>query len=394
MTEEPLRKDIHHAMESRLSGVREDPRLAQRVIAASKGEKPVKKKLSVSIVLAVVLILLGSAALAAGLGLFGTMADRYGRTEQERLTELDQVAERVGAAIVTGDGISVTIDQCYYEGNRVFISYRASGNLYSTELHEGHAPEDTVWDYEDRDIVCSENFTSDNLQAKKTLEYLDGSTSRWAKEFHAALHDGLMLTDGTYLDIIGGGEEWQEDGSVIGWKECEVPNEKLADTLECKAVLFRGTSITAQDENGYHHANTRGEQTDIPFTVKKNDQLEYLSGTSANDVYHVAADFTAGKIDLKGTIRLQCPSDWVKAHDDWDYHAADDLIEDFLIYQDDQPIANHGTESERYAEETVIFFEQLYARPESLDGMKLVPIYTQSGPHMDEAIPLRRPVNR
>lgn len=55
---------IRHAVNARLSGLEGDPRLAQRVIQAAKGEINVKKKLSVAFALTVILALAAVTALA------------------------------------------------------------------------------------------------------------------------------------------------------------------------------------------------------------------------------------------------------------------------------------------------------------------------------------------
>lgn len=58
------RDQIQSALNTTLSGLRDDPWLAQRVIAEAKGTRKVKKKISVGLVLALVLILASSIALA------------------------------------------------------------------------------------------------------------------------------------------------------------------------------------------------------------------------------------------------------------------------------------------------------------------------------------------
>lgn len=393
MTDEQFRKNLHQAMERRLSGIQADPRLAQRVIAASEGERPVKKKISVSLALALVLILLASAALAAGLGLFDRLAkDQQAETDKARLNVLNARSESAGATITTDDGITVEIDQCYYEGDRVFISYRESGRLYDCVRHEGPPDDGISWDWTEKDFVCAQNMMSVVPKQQEDILWLNGEGKRWEEVYDASLHDGLKLADGTYLDIIGGDIAPQEDGSIIGWKECEVPAGKSADTLDLIAVLFRTDSIRYQDGHDYYSATTRGEETKIAFTVKRNNAMEYLSGTFMNDTYAVAADLQAGMIDIRGEIRLSCPAEWVKAHEDWTYHTDEDLIEEYQLYQNDMPLENGGPDYERY-ENGMILFGIMYTRPESLEGLKLVPIYTQSGAHFQEAIPLVRPVN-
>ena len=49
-------KKVQQAMNAALSGLKEDPWLTQRIIANAKEEKPMAKKLSVSAILAIALL--------------------------------------------------------------------------------------------------------------------------------------------------------------------------------------------------------------------------------------------------------------------------------------------------------------------------------------------------
>lgn len=60
------RDQIQSALNTTLSGLRDDPWLAQRVIAEAKGTRKVKKKISMGLVLALVLMLAAATALAVG----------------------------------------------------------------------------------------------------------------------------------------------------------------------------------------------------------------------------------------------------------------------------------------------------------------------------------------
>lgn len=56
MTEQEMRRRMHQAMDARLSGLQEDPWLAQRVMNQTKGEKKVKR-FTIQTVLAMLLLL-------------------------------------------------------------------------------------------------------------------------------------------------------------------------------------------------------------------------------------------------------------------------------------------------------------------------------------------------
>ena len=58
-------KRVQKAVSNTLTHVQEDPWLTQRVLANTKGEEPVVKKISVSMILAIVLLCLAVTAIAA-----------------------------------------------------------------------------------------------------------------------------------------------------------------------------------------------------------------------------------------------------------------------------------------------------------------------------------------
>ncbi len=77
---------IKFALDATFSNLKDDPWLAQKVLAKAKGEQKVKKKLSVGFVLLIVLALAVVTALAVGLtsyfGGFAKLEDTYGEYEQ------------------------------------------------------------------------------------------------------------------------------------------------------------------------------------------------------------------------------------------------------------------------------------------------------------------------
>ena len=142
MNDLDIRKQVHQAVDEMTKTAKEDPWLAQRILAQEKGEQPMARKISASMVIAIVLIIISlSAALAAGLGVFDSLY--RGGDPDERLPVLETVAQPVGTTQTTEEGVTLDISQAYYEGNRVFVGYRITGSLLHIELHEGAPEEET-----------------------------------------------------------------------------------------------------------------------------------------------------------------------------------------------------------------------------------------------------------
>lgn len=86
MDKRKQRDAIQHALNSTLSGLQDDPWLTQRVIVQAKGEKKVKRKISIGFIFAVILILAAMTALAIGLtgyfSGFAALENTYGEYEE------------------------------------------------------------------------------------------------------------------------------------------------------------------------------------------------------------------------------------------------------------------------------------------------------------------------
>lgn len=90
MTDQELRTRVQKAVDQKLSGVKDDPWLAQRVMNRAEGEKPVvKKKLSLGLVFVLVGILVIGTALAAAIhtGFFSRVFGNETRENVETHTE-------------------------------------------------------------------------------------------------------------------------------------------------------------------------------------------------------------------------------------------------------------------------------------------------------------------
>ena len=384
-----ITEKVRAAIEDCTRGIDAAPSLQYRIARQTKGEKPAMKKISVSVIVVALLTLTICAALAAGLGLFGRLAQDE-RCADGRLSGLEEASDTVSVSLVTEDGITIEIGQGYYEGSRVFISYRLSGNLYAAEMHEGAPENEPKWTTVIENCVCAEHFVNDIPTLQQLNAYLDGNGQRWGTSYEAALHDGLYLEDGAYLQIIGGDNAIQEDGSVIGWKECEIPEDRIADTLTFKAVLFRGKHLMFQDGSTYKDCYERGESTDIFFTLRHNDRLTFLQGDARTEACQAHAEFAAGRIDTRGSVRLSCPAEWVRIWETWENEENTDLIVEWSVYQNGQPFGSNGTEGISIADEHTLVFSILFDRADSLENLTLVPVYLQSGEHPDEAIRLEK----
>lgn len=272
-----------------------------------------------ALILAITMVLCAAcAAAASGNGVFGELAGMDGA--DERLSVLEEIAVPVSVSMTT-DSFSIEVTQVYCEEDRIYIAYQASGN-------------------------------------------------------GIMIHDGLELEDDGYADIIAGEETEREDGTIVGWKECVIPEDDLADTLTA-SLVFR--------TSGENDADSR-----LSFTLERNRCSQHLRGSSAAGTYQAEAEVFAGKVDLKGTVSLISPeqaASWIA----WQEGAEDtgmDVIACWNLYQNGEEVAVdlYGASQVIGAEE--VFFEVMFPFMEDLNGLSLVPEYSEAGEKPEEAIVL------
>lgn len=147
-------KDIQNSLDAHLSGLhvseRQQAQMFHRIV---RGEQPImKKKISAALVFAIVMMIaMGSMALAAGLGLFGHFRQTQENNNGARLEKLETLADTyettkaaampTPAVPVTGDTMydkllleqyshtfELTLDQAYCDGHKLYYSYTLKRN--------------------------------------------------------------------------------------------------------------------------------------------------------------------------------------------------------------------------------------------------------------------------
>ena len=376
---------VRAAIDDCLSGVESMPSVRAQVLNQVRGEVKVKKKLSVGIVFAMLLtVLMAGAALAAGLGLFGQIGER--ENSDARLPALERVAESVGASFTTDDGVTIAIDQAYYDGSRVFISYAVDGAHDVLEMGTGD-PGIVNYDREETGVRFKEQYFVDGPNGKPLMGWLDGSEPRWATRTVVNVHDGLQIGE-EYLDIIGGEYYWLEDGTLMGWKECEVPAGLAADEVTFSIGVFTHKTTRYQTADTLYTAYLeRGKTTWHEFTVKKNELATALTGTTQTADWTATANLTASAIDLKGEIVLDCPASWSEVWRTWENPNQIDFIEDWKLYVDGKKVEGHNLDGSSYGSGPITFMV-CYQMEQLSSDIMLVPDYWYGGEKPDEAIHL------
>lgn len=351
----------------------------------SKEERNMLKK--VFAVILVISLMAFSTAIASESGFFGELAQvEYA---DERLPALEKVAEQVPASSLTKNGITVELGQGYYEGNRVFISFKISANTDLIELYEGAPDAGIKWKDSMENMIIGEE-PANSADVKKQYDWLDGKSQHWARVPSCSTGDGLELDDGTYLDIVAGYQKEQVDGTILGWKECIIPEGKELDSLTFKVPFCWYTMIRFQDYTTYKETVESSENDSINFTLNRNNSFQYLQGASQVASYQATAQLAMGNVDIKGTIRIVSPeqaASWI-AWQEGEEETGTDVISCWNLYQNGEPVSADLYGASEIIGTDEVVFEVMFPHMDDINGLILVPEYSEGGEKQDEAIAL------
>ena len=342
-----------------------------------------KKRIAVPGAIALIALSV-SAAFAAGGGLFAEMAaqDEYA---DKRLPVLDTVAESPAAFLTMDDGITVEVSQAYYEGDRIFVSYRMSSNADLIQLHEG-APDGIEWTHEVEDWITGETFAIDQADYMKEHDWLNGQGQRWLEGPYDGI-DGIVLEDGTKTRTVGGMEYRRKDGSLTGWLEAVIPEGKAADTQAFGLAVTCDHAVKFQDHATYRENWQTVESNSVPFTVTRSKDLVTLQGTRQSEIWKARAEVSVGKVDMQAVIRLTS-AEQAKARNELETGTAEvttDLIIYWELYRNGKPMDMYG-ENRVFMDGEEVVYETQFTRLDDVSSLSLVPMYARTGAHTDEAI--------
>ena len=343
-------------------------------------------KRTFTVILAISLMIL-STAVASESGFLGELAQiEYA---DERLPALEKAAGQVPASSLTKNGITVELGQGYYEGNRVFISFKISANTDLIELYEGAPDAGIKWKDSMENMIIGEE-PANSPDVKKQYDWLDGKSQHWVRVPSCSTGDGLELDDGTYLDSVGGYQKEQTDGTFLGWKECIIPEGKESDSLTFKVPFCWYTMIRFQDYTTYKETIESLENDSINFTLNRNNSFQYLQGASQVASYQATAQLAMGNVDIKGTIRIVSPeqaASWI-AWQEGEEETGTDVISCWNLYQNSELVSADLYGASEVVGTDEVVFEVMFPHMDDINGLILVPEYSDGGEKHDEAIAL------
>ena len=235
------KRKMQNTLNHSLSGLKENPFLAQRVIEQAKGEPEVKKKISFAFILAMVLmLLLAAAAIAEVLGinvfeLFGKTNERYAElapyTTLENTPEVSVNSEELGET-------SAAINSAYYDGTSLIVGYAIRNGSRMEEYipDEALAAEMTPMD---NNLVWEANNDEESELIMAWMQARDEGRKAGLVRYNVWPSDHTETDDG--VDIKPRTEETRmgEDGLEYTMREYEAPLTEELQNLDQLTVNIR-----------------------------------------------------------------------------------------------------------------------------------------------------------
>lgn len=341
----------------------------------------VKRKMSVGLAAAVILVLaLTCAAVAAGLGVFGRLAEQTANKGYSELYRaLDEKSVSMDETLNTG-GQTFRLKQAYADENSLFVAYEMTNMRPVVDYTWMPTTEELAQMEQIDDVQPDTGNEERDAMIRKLLE--DGAKNGAAGAIWkiAYLSDGAYLA-GTdeYLNILSGDETLREDGTMIGVKELELPEKLKNETsITIEFVLYRATEYDFFDGKRWvQNMEDRTEQrirVDVPLNANENAAVYHAERTFPT--YSVAVDVTISDVKIHVKANLKSLNGHPLGREKW----TPGEMMDGGLYLDGQPMHMISGMDEGL-ETTDWTMENDYTRPEQLpEKLEWIPCYyTETG---------------
>ena len=338
--DEELKRIIRKEIDDEFSYLDSNPSLHNVIMSKIEGERIVKRKVSMTLVFAIVMtIALGSMAVAASLGLFGQLrASKVDEMSYERLGLLEEAAVTVGETRrITASGVQknaepetvqeklladqmqreydLTIDQVYCDGRKLYYSYTFKMNDDRLSMHEGEPTGFDSWG----DACPGEKFEDvfdtwlGDEQNQKVSDWLNSHESGYVVKRSAFVGDGAELSDGTYLNPVDSGSKSVDEFTTTAYYEVALPEDYVAgDDIEFVLTVMASDTVYFQDETGAYMTSVfnRDAMIDVPVKVQVTGEAAAITGEGTADGYDAKATLYVSDVDITGSVRIDAPEEY------------------------------------------------------------------------------------
>ena len=381
------------------------PERRQAVLRAIRKEEPiVKRKISTALVFAIVMTLIvGGAALAANLGVFGQSVNNddneqsVGRLEKledvsatyndtqavtapsQSATEAPKTIRDELMASLYNRRFNLTLNQAYFDGYKLYYSYTLTSDCKTGFITGDGMPTGfEKWDdTQEGKFVGHYSLYDDNMN-QEVVTYFSAHPKGYIAFESMGVGDGAAM-NGKPLMILDSGSEMVNEYTIQGYQEVEMPDGfEPTDEIEIEMSILYGMSVYCQDENNVYSSHLMTPENRgifrLPFKVKLNGQTETYTGSVTTSAYSAQATVRVSDVDISGEVVFDAP-EWAEAFE----ASADSKREMELAYINSYTLVADGVELQNrdgafgVNKDGKFFVWIRYDLPESMNSLVLVP---------------------
>lgn len=293
MREAEEREIFQNAVDRRLSGLQENPFLAQRIMNAEKGEIKVKKKLTLSMVLVIVLLLIAVTALAAGI----IFAKRVPATE---------IADQ---ALLKTYGITAQMQSMFIretaagEGETIVVTYEGKENLAYvlgkyTVIVDGQTVKNICWSHDGEDTSGGLEASAWGKDQLDEILRIDPETGEQAQ----------LLTFYPYVDRINREhgfdyiEYWEENEDEK--YEVVLEGEDIEKAKERQAFSAHEFVQIAKEAVGVRYHLTSQQISLMSIDTDENSAYVLLDGTLCYRCWIIVGELSTEETEQDGAYTV------------------------------------------------------------------------------------------
>lgn len=333
---------LRNALKACLSEADFSTERQQEVLRAVRNNSPeIKRKRPAALVFAIImLIVVGGAALAAGLGAFSRFSDTNTQSAQ-RLALLDEASvsldetqsvqapsapEDAAPAQTMRDTIcsnlydrcfTLTLNQSYTDGHKLYYAYTLTTDS-PLRWYEGDGTPSGFddWDVQEPGTYVQHYTAFYEEDQRRLAAFFDEHPTGYIAHESMSLGDGATL-NGSALTILDSGKTRIDAYTIQGYQEVELPEGSTsAGEIEMELTLLYGATIYAQDGESvrWAHVNTPENRgiLRLPFCVPLNGETNVYVGTLVTGIYSAMATLRVSEVDASGEVLFDAP-EWAAA---------------------------------------------------------------------------------
>ena len=381
------------------------PERRQAVLRAIRKEEPiVKRKISTALVFAIVMTLIvGGAALAANLGVFGQSVNNddneqsVGRLEKledvsatyndtqavtapsQSATEAPKTIRDELMASLYNRRFNLTLNQAYFDGYKLYYSYTLTSDCKTSFITGDGMPTGfEKWDdTQEGKFVGHYSLDDDNMN-QEVVTYFSAHPKGYIAFESMGVGDGAAM-NGKPLMILDSGSEMVNEYTIQGYQEVEMPDGfEPTDEIEIEMSILYGMSVYCQDENNVYFSHLMTPENRgifrLPFKVNLNGQTEAYTGSVTTSAYSAQATIRVSDVDISGEVVFDAP-EWAEAFE----ASADGKHEMEMPYINSYTLVADGVELQNrdgafgVNKDGKFFVWIRYDLPESMNSLVLVP---------------------